>query len=951
MCKKLICLVSFVSGLVAMPLVTHAQVVNLMHTDPSFEDEIIIVSPGWTSWTTYGDGGSVEIDATEFIDGGKSLRVNQTSGQFNVIAAAIPLTPGDRYTCSFWAKADAPRPISVRFQSMNNSGFVAGNFDLTTEWAEYTFTEEAPNPNNDIKLQFITNDDLGISYWLDFVFCYAGEYVAGIDPLGLSRVKAADPDPADGAVDVPREAVLNWTPGEYANTHDVYFGTVFDDVNDADRDNPLGALAGRDQIAATYLPERLDLGQTYYWRIDEVNAPPNSTIFKGNVWSFTAEPIGYPIENITATASSVNGTEEGPENTINGSGLDDDNLHSSEGTAMWLSSMTGAQPAWIQYEFDRVHKLYQMWVWNYNSTVEPAVGFGIKEAIIEYSVDGTDWSILGATHEFAQGPGASGYASNTTVDLDGVAAKYVKITANSSWGGWLPQFGLSEVRFLYLPVWAREPSPDSEVTDADVNAILSFRAGREAAEHDLYLSTDEQAVIDGTAPVVTVTEPSYASSLDLAGTYYWRIDEVNDTETPSIWQGGIWSLSTQEYLVVDDFESYNDIAAGEEGSNLVYLTWIDGFDDPTTNGSAMGYTVPFEPTMETSTVYDGSQSVPLSYDNTVATYSEVTANVADLQAGQDWTRHGIKALTLRFFGDPTNVVQQMYVKFNGTKVTYDGSTDDTRLAGWQMWYIDLASTGVSLSNVTELAIGFERIGAAGGQGMVLLDNIRLYSYDRQLITPTDPGTAGLQAHYEFEGTTNDSSGNARNGAAQGNPTFVAGRIGQAISFDGLSDYVEITGYKGILGPNPFSITAWINTSDDECTIMGWGSTAGGTTRVEFRIDQDRLRCESSGNVQGDTTLPDNEWVHVAVTVTAGAMINDPDVTLYLNGQGDNRASTGSNNPLNMAAGYDVTIGRRHTDESRWLIGQIDEVRIYDRALTQEEVTWLAGRIEPFDKSF
>jgi hypothetical protein len=52
MFRRLAYLVSFVLVLVAVPLVTHAQVENLMHTDPSFEDEIIINSPGWASWTT-----------------------------------------------------------------------------------------------------------------------------------------------------------------------------------------------------------------------------------------------------------------------------------------------------------------------------------------------------------------------------------------------------------------------------------------------------------------------------------------------------------------------------------------------------------------------------------------------------------------------------------------------------------------------------------------------------------------------------------------------------------------------------------------------------------------------------------------------------------------------------------------------------------------------------------
>jgi len=134
--------------------------------------------------------------------------------------------------------------------------------------------------------------------------------------------------------------------------------------------------------------------------------------------------------------------------------------------------------------------------------------------------------------------------------------------------------------------------------------------------HDVYLSTDEQAVIDGTAPVVTLTEPGYASSLDIAGTYYWRIDEANDAETPTAWQGNVWNLSTQEYLVVDDFESYNDIPADQEDSNLVYMAWIDGFDNPSANGSTMGYVS--GASLDTGNVHDGRKSVPLAYNNTSA---------------------------------------------------------------------------------------------------------------------------------------------------------------------------------------------------------------------------------------------------------------------------------------------------------------------------------------------
>jgi len=768
-------------------------------------------------------------------------------------------------------------------------------------------------------------------------------------PLALDPGKAHLPSPEDGTTDVLRDVVLSWTPGAYANTHDVYLGTVFADVNNADRSNPGSVLASRSQIATTYRPGRLEFSQTYFWRIDEVNAPPDSTIFKGTVWSFTIEPVGYPVagQTITVTASSADSVQ-GPENTVNGSGLAGD-LHSDELTAMWLTALGATGPAWIQYEFDRVLKLDQMWVWNHNGLLEPMIGFGCKDVTIEYSANGTDYTALGTTHEFARAPGKSGYAHNTIVDFGGITAKYVRLTANSNWGGILNQYGLSEVRFFSIPVLAREPSPVSGATDVSVDVALSWRAGREAAKHDVYLSADEQAVIDGTAPAVTMIPPSYASSLDLASRYYWRIDEVNDVETPTTWQGDVWSFLTQKYLVVDDFESYNDIEAGKEGSNLVYMTWVDGFGT-TTNGSTIGYFEAFQPSLETSIVYDGRQSVPLFYNNTTASFSEITANVADLQAGRDWAKHGIKGLTLQFRGDPDNVLQQMYVKINSAKVTYDGSAENVRLKGWQMWYIDLASLGMSLSNVTKLTIGFERIGTLGGQGKVLLDGIRLYSYDRQLITPVDPGTAGLQAQYPFEGNANDSSGKGRNGSGVGNPTFAAGKIGQAVSLNG-SNYVEITGYKGVLGGHAFSIAAWIKSiSTGDATIVCWGSSTNGQ-RVDFRLFEGRLRVEhGNGNLQGNTVLADDQWHHVTLTVTENASISYPAVRLYLDGNDDSQTTTDPD-MFNIVASVDVNIGRRGTHNDRSFQGLIDDVRIYDRVLTQEEIAWLAGRTLPFDKPF
>ncbi len=208
---------------------------------------------------------------------------------------------------------------------------------------------------------------------------------------------------------------------------------------------------------------------------------------------------------------------------------------------MWVSSGSGVQPSRIEFQFDKVYKLYELWVWNYNDGLEPVIGFGFKDVTIEYSTNGTDYTTLGTTHEFARAPGMPDYAHNTTIDFGGVAAKYVRLTANSNWGGILNQYGLSEVRFFHIPVSATEPYPDSGATGVNSSVVLSWKGGREAVRHDVYLSADEQAVIDGTAPVTSVTTSSYGPlSLDLGMTYHWRVDEVNEAETPATWQGELW---------------------------------------------------------------------------------------------------------------------------------------------------------------------------------------------------------------------------------------------------------------------------------------------------------------------------------------------------------------------------------------------------------------------------
>jgi hypothetical protein len=235
--------------------------------------------------------------------------------------------------------------------------------------------------------------------------------------------------------------------------------------------------------------------------------------------------------------------------------------------------------------------------------------------------------------------------------------------------------------------------------------------------------------------------------------------------------------------------------------------------------------------------------------------------------------------------------------------------------------------------------------------MVYLDSLRLYAYDRQVITPIDPGTTGLQAHYEFEGNANDSSGNARHGTSMGNPRFAAGKIGQAIQLF-AADYLVITGYKGILGSNPFSISVWIKTSlPEQQQIVLYGTDVSGQ-RCEFRVhDNGHIRIGSgAGQVESLSAVNDGGWHHVVVTISENATNSSSDVRVYIDGQ-DNTTESTDPDPYDIVADMDVAIGYRTSRNDRGFLGQIDDMRIYDRVLSPAEAAWLAGRREAFDKPF
>ncbi|MEN6578539.1 MAG: carbohydrate binding domain-containing protein [Phycisphaerales bacterium] len=563
---------------------------------------------------------------------------------------------------------------------------------ITDEWAEYwtttnAFTADSSPMSPTFHLGFAAGD-----FWIDGVRLFEGEYVP---PEFITNFTAINPSPADGATDVPREVVVGWTAGPYAETHDVYVGMAFDDVNAASTTNPRGAMASVGQSETTFDPEGLlEFGQTYYWRVDEVNAPSAPATHKGDVWSFTSEPYAYPITSLTATASSAQ-PDSPAIRTIDRSGLDGLDQHGVDLKQMWMTP--GGLPAWIQYTFDKEYSLLELWVWNANSQLEPYMGFGAKDVTVEYSTDGQTWTVLENVPQFAQAAGMATYTPGTIIDFGKVMARYVRLTVSDNWGA-TEMVGLSEVRFYYVPVVAREPQPQDGAAGVSLEPTLSWRPGREAVSHKVYFSDDKQAVADGTAPSETVTGNRYeVSGLVYGKYYYWRVDEINEAASIPVREGNVWSFSTTDHFVVDDFESYDDNVDAE---TTIWNTWIDGLTDKA-SGSQVGYdNAPFA---ERAIVNGGAQSMPFAYNNADAPY--YSQAYREFSPTQDWTVDGVTDLVLYVRGYPavgevavTEIGGKMNVTGAGADIWYD--SDEFTYA-----YKTLTGTGTLIARVVSNGTG------------------------------------------------------------------------------------------------------------------------------------------------------------------------------------------------------------------------------------------------------
>jgi hypothetical protein len=836
----------------------------------------------------------------------------------------------------------------------------------------------------------------------------------------VAAITASRPSPADGEPEANRYSLLNWTPGADANSHDVYFGTDFNDVNAA-TPGTVGVYQGNQPYDDTsYDPNVLEIEETYYWRIDEVNeADPN--IWKGDVWSFT---VG---RNLLVNPGFEDGSNVDPWSE----GIDPPPWFRwtwGEGWVSWKSDLGQGNDPPLAHGGDKFIGISawtdppELWVAGAGLSQDlPAnpgdiltasvwarteiwgVPFGNLKVEFKDMVGGT---ILRYDESFIINevePDYTQYSMTTRPAPEGTTiAEFIIMATNQGtvlFDDAILEFGPPEI--------AWNPRPIQGAVYVDRNADLSWNAGVDAVTHDVYFGADFNDVsdADNSWPVggqdpedpnvykgnQALANTSYELGvLEPTRTYYWRIDEVNGLD---IWRGETWRFTTGDYIVVEDFDSYAN-------STALYEVWTDYW----TNGTRA------ELFPETDIVRDGN-SLSYEYGNDNSPYySESKANISDLaHSNPDWFAYEIKALSLWFYGDSgnsTTVNDRMYLALEDTDgnlavVPYDGDADDLKLETWQEWNIAMEDfnevNNVDLSSIASIYIGFgDRYDPApGDDGSVYFDDIRLYlsrcipahtvgdatgdciaNFEDLIImagdwldsefTVTVSEPTGELIWYKFDNdgtntTAVDSSGNGYDGTVSDADWVTEGHIDGALNFDGTATQVDVPPAALTSITTKVTIALWQYGNPEiqpKADNLFEGTRVGEPNgirvlNVHLPYDDGRVVwCAGNPNDVYSTEVWDDceriekiavakeyegRWNHWTFIKDCDANNDTGVLEMYLNG-------------LLWHVGYDVNVPLTDTIDNEFLIGTgwdgyyagvIDDFRIYDKVLTQAEISYLA----------
>jgi len=470
--------------------------------------------------------------------------------------------------------------------------------------------------------------------------------------------KAFGPDPADGALLETTWTSLSWRALDSAVSHDVYIGDNFDNVNDG-----VGDSFQVNQTDTTIL-------------IGFPGFPVPGGLIPGTTYYWRVDEVNEADPN-SPWRGDVWSFSVAPQTAYAPSPADGAEFVESGTILSW----TGGYGA----------KLHTVYMGESFEEVDSAVG---------------GMPVGGASYD----PG--------TIEAEKVI--YWRVDEFDG-----AETHKGQVWAFTTPGAVGNPQPANGAVDVEKTTTLSWTAADNAASHELYFGADADAVENATTaspeyigPRTLGAESYDPGGLAFGSSYAWRVDEVYPDKTV---KGLVWTFETADFLLVDDFESYNDVDPPDPNSNRIFDKWIDGFGT-LTNSALVGNDMP--PYAEQGIVHGGAQSMIYRYDNNFKT-SEATLT---LVWPRDWTEGGVTKLSLWCRGASANAADSVFIALNGTSVVYHDDASATQMTGWNQWTIDLqAFVGVNLTNVDTITIGIgtKDSPAAGGTGTMYFDDIRI----------------------------------------------------------------------------------------------------------------------------------------------------------------------------------------------------------------------------------
>lgn len=246
----------------------------------------------------------------------------------------------------------------------------------------------------------------------------------------------------------------------------------------------------------------------------------------------------------------------------------------------------------------------------------------------------------------------------------------------------------------------------------------------------------------------------------------------------------------------------------------------------------------------------------------------------------------------------------------------------------------------------------------------LIDDVKIYDSSA---FPQDPADevkklAGPKCHWAFDEYTTfrawDQTVNSYHGRLHNfednaccdaitGVKRVEGKLNNALQFDGIDDYVEINNFKGISGSASRTCVAWVKTTSKNASIiMSWGNASAGEKWMFYLSGAGKLGVGVWGGYiedvssDPDNILNDGDWHHVVAVLPAIENPTIEDILLYVDETLVQNTYASSTQPINTEDSENVFIGARFAEgvvSPVYFDGSLDDVRIYDRALSSTQI--------------